>query len=275
MLPERVMELLAIDVGLVVITSWFLILFFMFREFRIVSRSVNNLTSHLNKDEYLPIYQESVDDALASVNKHTETLNELTSVHEIIESQLEILHQSQTNPQDDGKITQLEAQLDKSHALIKKLKGELASSKKRLEHTKVKLYSQNDAVDLLQKEKEQFLLDAQKQQADFEHNQELQAQAEKYKSQQKQLVAAAGDYKSKLVKQSKELDLVKKKNQMLTISNSGTKTDSLNKKINALEKQLKDSNEKAGHIIKEKDFLETKFLDSLKQIDELKGNDKN
>ncbi|SFD53605.1 hypothetical protein [Pseudoalteromonas denitrificans] len=275
MLPERVMELLAIDVGLVVITSWFLILFFMFREFRIVSRSVNNLTSHLNKDEYLPIYQESVDDALASVNKHTETLNELTSVHEIIESQLEILHQSQTNPQDDGKITQLEAQLDKSHALIKKLKGELASSKKRLEHTKVKLYSQNDAVDLLQKEKEQFLLDAQKQQADFEHNQELQAQAEKYKSQQKQLVAAAGDYKSKLVKQSKELDYVKKKNQLLTISNSGTKTDSLNKKINALEKQLKDSNEKAGHIIKEKDFLETKFLDSLKQIDELKGNDKN
>jgi len=270
MLPERVMEIIAIDIGLVVITGWFLILLFMFREFRTVSQSVNRLSSNLGKDEYLPIYQESVDEALASVNRHTTTLNELTSVHEVLENQLRLLHQNQTTPQDDEKVSQLEAQLDKSRALIKKLKGELVSSKKRLQHTKAKLYAQYDQVETLQKEKEQFLIDAQQQKLDAEHNEALTAQAEKYKAQQRQLIEAASDYKNKLSVKEKELESVKQKNKTLLNNSSGTKSETLNKKVVKLEKELKDANERSTHIIKEKDFIETKFLDSLKQLDEIK-----
>jgi len=269
MLPERVMEIIAIDIGLVVITSWFLILLFMFREFRSVSQSVNRLSTHLGKDEYLPIYQESVNDALDSVNKHTATLNELTSVHEILENQLKLMHKNSSSPQDDEKITQLEAQLDKSHALIKRLKGELVTSKKRLQHTKTKLYAQYDQVESLQKEKEQFLIDAQQQKLDAEHNEALTAQAEKYKAQQQQLIEAASDYKSRLITQGKELETLKQKNSKLASNNSTPKTDTLNKKVIKLEQELKNANDRSTHIIKEKDFIESKFLDSLKQLEEI------
>lgn len=269
MLPERVMEIIAIDIGLVVITSWFLILLFMFREFRTVSQSVNRLSSNLGVDEYLPIYQKSVDEALASVDQHTSTLNELTSVHEILENQLSLLHQNKTSPQDDEKISQLQAQLDKSRALIKKLKGELVSSKKRLQHTKTKLYAQYDHVETLKK-KEQFLIDAQQQKLDAEHNEALTAQAEKYKAQQRQLIEAASDYKKKLSVQGKELESFKQKNKKLLSNSTDAKSDTLNKKVVKLEKELKDVNEQSTHIIKEKDFIESKFLDSLKQLDEIK-----
>ena len=269
MLPERVMEIIAIDIGLVVITSWFLILLFMFREFRCVSQSVNRLSSHLGKDEYLPIYQASVDDALNSVNKHTATLNELTSVHETLENQLKLLHQNSSTPQDDEKISQLEAQLDRSNALIKKLKGELISSKKRLQQTKTKLYAQYDHVESLQKEKEQFLIDAQQLMLDAEHNEALMAQAEKYKAQQQQLIEAASDYKNKLIAQNKELEVLKQKNKKLATNNYSTQSDKLNEKVIKLEQELKNANERSNHIIKEKDFIESKFLDSLKKLEQI------
>ena len=269
MLPERVMEILAIDVGLVVITSWFLILFFMFREFRCVSQSVNRLSTHLGKDEYLPIYQQSLNDELNSVNKHTTTLNELMNVHEILENQLKLLHANSSSPDSDEKITQLESQLHKSRALIKKLKGELVTSKKRLEHTKSKLYSQYDHVESLQKEKEQFLIDAQQQKLDAEHNEALIAQAEKYKAQQQQLIEAASDYKSKLIMQGKELETLKQKNKKLTGNNKAPQSDVLKKKVVKLEQELNDANERSAHIIKEKDFIESKFLDSIKQLEEI------
>ncbi len=271
MLPERVLEILAFDLGLVIISGWFLILLFMFREFRKVSNSVKDITSLKGQDEHLPIYQQSVDDALDSVNKHTATLNELTSVHEILENQLKLMHENQVeNHQDDSKIIELEAQLDKSHALIKKLKGELVTSKKRLEHTKKKLYQQYDTVDNLRKENEQFLLDQQQQLEAMEESQVLVDKITKYESQQRQLVEAANDYKGKLAKQGKELDYLKQKNKQLSSVPGAAKAEVLNKKVKQLEQKLKESDSTRVHIIKEKDFIESKYLDSIKQLEELK-----
>jgi len=51
MISERMLEVLAVDLGLIIIAGWFYILLLMFREFQTVSSAVNRLTnSHLMQD---------------------------------------------------------------------------------------------------------------------------------------------------------------------------------------------------------------------------------
>lgn len=278
MLPDKVLEILAFDLGLLIMSGWFLILLFMFREFRFVTSAVNRLTGQFpENNQQIALCQQSVNEALDSVNSHTETLNQLTNVHEILEAQLRDLHQSQSvnnNKEDEERIVKLEKELDRSNALIKKLKGELISSKKRLEHTKTKLYQQYDAVEALQRENKQFMSENDQLVAQMENDEEklqLEKQINRYSSQQTQLVELASDYKAKLAKQSKELNYLRQKNQQLSNVNNVEATAKLDEKIIQLEQQVRAAQDKATQIETEKQFLESKFIEAVTELDKLRS----
>ncbi|MDP4982324.1 hypothetical protein [Pseudoalteromonas tunicata] len=280
MLPEKVLEILAIDLGLLIITAWFVILLLMFHEFRTVTSAVNRLSGFLpeQNNKHFELCQQSVNDALESVNSHTETLNQLTNVHEILEAQLRDLHKSQAltnSKEDEEKINKLEKELDRSHALIKKLKGELISSKKRLEHTKVKLYKQYETVENLQREKNQFTAENEQLLAQMENDEEkmqLEKQINRYAAQQTQLVELASDYKSKLAKQGKELTYLRQKNQQMANNSNLESNSKLDDKVKQLEQQVSMAEDKARQIETEKQFLESKFLDAITELDKYKKN---
>lgn len=278
MLPEKVLEILAIDLGLLVIAGWFLILLFMFREFRIVSQAVNRLTGQLPEDPSVSIYQKSVDEALASNNSNTDTLNQLTEVHDILVSQLSQLHKSNANrstKEDEEKILVLEQELDHSQNLIKKLKVELVTSRKRLEQAKVKLRQQFGDIETLQQQSQRYQDENQQLMAQIENDEEknqLVNQINQYTSQQTQLVAAANDYKEKLARQSKELAYLRQQKDATPTAQAGQTNAQSKAKINQLEEQLHQAIDKSEQIEKEKNFLEKKFLDAINELQEVKNN---
>ena len=69
--------------------------------------------------------------------------------------------------------------------------------------------------------------------------------------------------------QGKELETLKQKNKKLAANNKAPQSDVLKKKVVKLEQELNDANARSAHIIKEKDFIESKFLDSIKQLEEI------
>lgn len=278
MLPEKVLEILALDLGLLVIASWFLILLFMFREFRVVSQAVNRLTGQLPNDSNSNFYKKSVDQALASVNSNAETLNQLTEVHDILVSQLSQLHKSKTagtSQEDEEKIVVLEKELDRSQNLIKKLKVELITSRKRLENAKVKLKKQFGDIETLQQQSQHFQDENEQLVAQLENDEEksqLVNQINQYTSQQTQLVAAANDYKEKLAKQSKELVYLRQQKEATPNSQTSESAAQNKIKIDQLEEQLRQAQDKSEQVEKEKNFLETKFLDALNELQEIKSS---
>ena len=278
MLPEKVLEILAIDLGLLVIAGWFLILLFMFREFRVVSQAVNRLTGQLPNDANSSFYKKSLDDALASNNSNTETLNQLTEVHDILVSQLSQLHKSKTDPsnkEDEEKILVLEKELDHSQNLIKKLKVELVTSRKRLEHAKVKLRQQLGDIETLQQQSQRYQDENQQLVAQIENDEEksqLVDQINQYTSQQTQLIAAANDYKEKLAQQNKELAYLRQQKGAATNLKADEYAAQSKTKISQLEEQLRHAKDKSEQIEKEKSFLEKKFLDALNELEEIRSS---
>ena len=278
MLPEKVLEILAIDLGLLVIAGWFLILLFMFREFRVVSQAVNRLTGQLPNDANSSFYKKSLDDALASNNSNTETLNQLTEVHDILVSQLSQLHKSKTDPsnkEDEEKILVLEKELDHSQNLIKKLKVELVTSRKRLEHAKVKLRQQLGDIETLQQQSQRYQDENQQLVAQIENDEEksqLVDQINQYTSQQTQLIAAANDYKEKLTQQNKELAYLRQQKGAAANLQADESAAQSKTKINQLEEQLRQAKDKSEQIEKEKSFLEKKFLDALNELEEIRSS---
>ncbi|MGD8173990.1 chromosome partitioning protein ParA [Vibrio sp. TRT 21S02] len=234
---------LAINLGLLILLFWFVILLLILREFRQFAHQVVN-GQNLDRTAY-DLCQQSVDNALNYTAENTDTLNDLIIIQQALEAQVSQIRAANhtLNAEDQATIDALNQKLSKSHHLIKKLKGDLDKSVKGLRKAKSKLLKQHDTVESLQQEKEQ--LEQQFEQLEKEYIQISEAGGfsdveENYRQEKQQLMSVIESYKQKLSEQG---------------DSSKLKT------------QLETAQQQLHHVAKEKEFVEKKYLELLKEAE--------
>lgn len=240
MTAENLMAL-AIDLGLLVLLGWFVILLLILREFRHFAAQVAG-GNNLDKDTY-ELCQTSVDKALNYTAENSDTLNDLILIQQALEAQVTQIKmaKNELSEQEQASIDELNQKLNKSHRLIKKLKGDLDKSVKGLRQARNKLLKQTDTVDELQQEKQQ--LEKQFEQLEQEYIQITEAGgadnlAKELQKEKQQMMATIEEYKQKLASQG---DI-----------------ESLSAKLEASQQQL-------HHMTKEKNFVEQKYLELIEE----------
>lgn len=133
--PEN-LTALAIDLGLLILLAWFVILLLILREFRHFAREVVS-SKEMDRDTY-ELCQQSVDKALSYTADNSDTLNDLIIIQQALESQVSQIKaaKGELSMQEKESIDELNQKLNKSHRLIKKLKGDLDKSVKGLKRAK-------------------------------------------------------------------------------------------------------------------------------------------
>ncbi|GLT18964.1 hypothetical protein GCM10007938_27460 [Vibrio zhanjiangensis] len=241
---------LAIDVGLLVLLVWFVILLLMIREFRHFAREVvhgpqSDSNPTIDTQTY-QLCQESVENALSYTTENNDTLNDLIIIQKALEAQVSQIRAAgghTLTSDEQASIDDLNQQLSKSHQLIRKLKGDLDRSMEGLRKAKNKLAKQSDTVDSLRQEKEQ--LEKQFEQLEKEYMQISESggfnkMEKEYHQERQQLLNIIENYKKKISEQSD--------------SGAGASSEELE----AIQQQL-------HHVTKEKEFVENKYLDLLKE----------
>lgn len=233
---------LGINLGLAILFFWFVILFLMLRELRKFTAQFK--AKELGEEERKE-YQAQLELAIHDANDNSETLTALMQIQQALESQMSAIQDSPAaqSDQDLVIIDDLNHKLSKSKLLIKKLKNDLDSSVNKLRKAKVILLEKDDTVESLRQQKEEI-------EKQFEHlereyimiseNGGLQSSAPDFRQEKQRLLETIEDYKHQLAAQpgaaaaeeAKEL-----KQQLLT-----------------LQKQMQ-------HQIKEKEFIEKRYLE--------------
>ncbi|NVD08116.1 chromosome partitioning protein ParA [Vibrio sp. JPW-9-11-11] len=234
---------LAIDFGLLVLLAWFIILLLILREFRHFARQVVN-DRELDRATY-DLCQQSVDQALNYTADNNDTLNDLIIIQQALESQVSQIKAAKQDlsEQEQASINELNQKLNKSHRLIKKLKGDLDISVKGLKRAKGKLMQQNDTVESLQMEKQQ-----------------LEKQFEQLEQEYIQISESGGvDNLAKAFQQEKQQLLEKIEQYQSQLSAKGD-TEALAAELEASQQQL-------HHLNKEKEFVEKKYLELLNEAE--------
>jgi len=265
-LPEKVLEILAFDLGIIFLMVWFLILLLVLREFRKFASQV----AGQNKvdDASLKMCQAAIDDALSQINNNEHVLNELIQLQRALESQVTNIKESTQDHVSDEEqmlINDLNNKLNRSHQLIKKLKGDLDTSCKKLGVTRQKLYQQYDSVDQLKKEKGE--LEQRYQDLEKEYSSTIQAgnpkQMEKEHQVEKQnLLATINAFKKQLETQDKEI---------MNMMNASAAGGASGPELKAAQKDLAAAQVKLKQMEKEKDFVESRFLELLDKVENKKG----
>lgn len=258
--PEKVFQIIAIDFGLLILAGWFFILLLIIREFREFAVKVTN--NRQTDDQTLQMCQQSIDSAMAYINDNSETLNELVKVQQLLESQLSEIKSStkdHVSPEEQALIDDLNKKLSRSHKLIRKLKGDLDTSAKRLKTTREKLYNQYDTVEQLQKEKEQI----QQQYAQLEQEYEDVVKSggtkdieREHQLEKQNLVTALAQYKRQIDEQEQAIIQLQQQDSEPGVSD-----------VRAIKKDLANAENKLKHMTKEKEFVEKRYLDLLKEVD--------
>ncbi|ANW24439.1 chromosome partitioning protein ParA [Vibrio coralliilyticus] len=236
---------LAVDMGLFILLVWFVILLLILREFRHFAREVVH-GKEMDRDTY-ELCQQSVDSALNYTAENNETLNDLIIIQQALEaqvSQIKSANDGGLSAQDQESIEELNQKLSKSHQLIKKLKGDLSRSIKGLRTAKNKLLKQSDTVESLQQEKEQ-----------------LEKQFEQLEQEYVQISEAGGFNKL-------EKEYQHERQQLLGIIDTYKKKAAEKGDVGEVKAQLEAVQQQLHHITKEKDFVEKKYLDLLKEAEE-------
>ncbi|MCG9598985.1 chromosome partitioning protein ParA [Vibrio sp. Isolate25] len=236
---------LAIDMGLFILLVWFVILLLILREFRHFAREVVH-GQNMDRNTY-ELCQQSVDSALNYTAENSDTLNDLIIIQQALEaqvSQIKSANEGGLSAQDQESIEDLNQKLSKSHQLIKKLKGDLNRSIKGLRKAKNKLLKQSDTVESLQQEKEQ-----------------LEKQFEQLEQEYVQISEAGGFNKL-------EQDYQQERQQLLGIIETYKKKAAEKGDIAEVRTQLEAVQQQLHHITKEKDFVEKKYLDLIKESEE-------
>jgi len=259
-LPSKVLQILALDLGLLILAGWFFILLLIIREFRHFAQRV---TSSGPDDQTLVMCQKAIDNAMSYANDNAETLNELIRVQQALESQLSEVREStkdHVSSEEQALINDLNQKLNRSHKLIRKLKGDLDTSAKRLKATREKLYDQYDTVERLRKEKTEVEKKYSNLEKEFHHvakssnTKELERE---HKVEKQNLLATLNQYKRQIEEQDSAI------RQLLEQGAVAGNTD-----VKSIKDELESAQNQLKHITKEKDFIEAKFLELLKQIEE-------
>lgn len=260
-LPEQVLTILAIDLGLFILVGWFLLLLLMLREFRKFAKQSQQ--GNFADNPMLPLCQESVDSALRYVNDNVETIDRLVEVQQALENQLREIRESTRDhitSQEQESITDLNDKLAKSHALIRKLKGDLELSQQRLKTTREKLFAQYDTVETLQKEKakleERYQNLEKEYMATSASSGKVHELERNYQVEKQNLVAMLNQYKRQVGEQEQAI------NQLMKQAETADGNE-----LNALKQQLKQAQQSVHHMGKEKDFIESKYMELLKEVE--------
>lgn len=256
----KVLEILALDLGLLILAAWFLILWLIIREFRQFASKFGNQQPQLD-DSLIAQYQDSIDMALNYSAENRDTLDELIKVQQGLEQQLADVKASTSDhisAEEQASMNDLNNRLQKAHKLIKKLRGDLDSSVKKLKITREKLYSQYDTVERLKKENQQIS-------NRFEQLEKEYIKVTNDKSLNKAvnheenntLKRALMQYKRQIEEQDQVIQ------QLMEQGSKGVDGDEAKK----LQQQLATAESKLKNLTKEKDFVEKKFLDLLEQVE--------
>lgn len=235
---------LAVDFGLLILLVWFVILLLILREFRQFARQVVS-GRDLDRNTY-ELCQQSVDKALDYTADNGDTLNDLIVIQQALESQVSQIKaaKGELSDQEKESIEELNQKLNKSHRLIKKLKGDLDKSVNGLRKAKTRLLKQTDTVESLQLENEQ--LEKQFEQLEKEYIQISESGgvanlAQEFQQEKQQLLDEIESYKQQLSTQEGSLKL---------------------------EAELEMSKQQLQHMTKEKEFVEKKYLELLAEAEQ-------
>ncbi|MBE0370202.1 chromosome partitioning protein ParA [Pseudoalteromonas aurantia] len=261
-LPITVYQYLAINFGLLILAAWFYILLLILREFRKFATSVvSNKPQQQQDDQMLIMCRESVDNALGYINDHSNTIAELAKVQIALEQQLTDIRASTKDhitPEEDQSIKDLNKKLSRSHALIRKLKGDLDKSVNKLKVTRKKLYDQYDTVESLQKEKEQLEEKYQALQLENEQTnsspQHVQNMMLSFEREKADMIDTLNNYKRQISEQSQALE-------QLSLQAHNTEDGPA---LAQLQGELAQTKSALKHLTKEKKFIESRYLDIVK-----------
>ncbi|TMO63047.1 chromosome partitioning protein ParA [Pseudoalteromonas aurantia] len=263
-LPITVYQYLAINFGLLILAIWFYILLLILREFRKFASSVSagtHTASSAQNDETLAMCRESVDNALGYINEHSNTIAELAKIQIALEQQLTDIRnstQDHITKQEDQSIKDLNKKLLKSHALIRKLQGDLDKSMDKLKVTRKKLYDQYDTVESLQKEKKELeekclALENENGQANSSP-QQMQRMVLTFEREKADMLDTLNNYKRQISEQSQALE-------QLSLQASNTENGP---ELSELQGELEQTKLALKHLTKEKKFIESRYLEIVK-----------
>ena len=258
-LPSKVLQILALDLGLLILAGWFFILLLIIREFRQFAQKV---TSNAPDDKMLSMCQKALDEAMSFAKNNEDTLSDLIRVQQALEAQLSDIREStqdHVSPEEQKLINELNQKLERSHKLIRKLKGDLDVSAKRLRATKEKLFGQYDTVNQLRKEKEQLeqkAMHLERELFQVSKSGNIKEITREHQVERQNLLATISQYKRQIEEQDNAIRQLLEQGSEAGGGNSAE----MRKALGEAQNQIK-------NLTKEKDFIESKFLDLLKQTE--------
>ncbi|WP_125561044.1 chromosome partitioning protein ParA [Pseudoalteromonas rubra] len=252
MVPLEVYQYVALNVGLLILAAWFYILLLILREFR---HFAGTFLSHKQgapaNDELLAQCREAVARASQFSQQHSQTISELLQVQMTLENQLSQIRASTADhitKEEQGSINELNKKLIRSHKLIKRLKGELDNSDKKLQHVSSKLEHQFQSTDTLRQANTQL-------QEELEQLKQTKASTSANTMSDQQTQTLLNQYKRQIEEQNQLID-------QLSVEHEG---DGSSAEVAALKTELEQTRQKLKHLSKEKNFVESRYLEAIKQ----------
>ena len=255
----KVLEILALDLGLLILAGWFVILWLIIREFRKFAHKSGGGNNAVD-DKLIAEYQDSIEMALNYSAENRDTLDQLILVQQGLESQLANIKSSTSDhisKEEKASMDDLNGRLNKAHRLIKKLKGDLDSSVKKLRISREKLYAQYDTVERLTKENKKITQEFEQLEKEYLQLNANSSQPAPDTEENNNLKRVLQQYKKQMAEQDQVIQ------QLMAQGVDNQDTDEAKK----LQKKLLDAENKLKHLGKEKDFVEKKFLDLLQQVE--------
>ncbi|OCQ22254.1 hypothetical protein A7985_10760 [Pseudoalteromonas luteoviolacea] len=255
MLPIEVYQYIALNFGLLILAAWFYILLLILREFRkFAGIFMSGQTTNAGSEEVMALCKDSVDRASQFNIQHEQTISELLHVQANLENQLAQIRASTADhitKEEQASINELNKKLSRSHKLIRRLKGDLDVSGKKLKYAKSKLEDQFQSVGNLQ-----------------EQNSSLQREIEQLKVEIKTVHQSSGpanDQEIQAIVQQYERQ-IEEQNQLIDqLSVDLPQQEGGN--TEALKEELHHAKQKIKHLSKENKFIESRYLEAVKQAD--------
>jgi len=253
--PLEAYQYIALNFGLLILAAWFYILLLILREFRKFAVSMTGRGQGAADNEALvALCRDSVERASRFSDQHSKTISELVQVQVALEQQLAQIRASTADhitKEEQASINDLNKKLSRSHKLIRKLKGDLDVSAKKLNVAKTELEIQTSSFEELQSsnqklQNEVIALRAQKE----EWISEPMAPASQSESE---MATMLNNYKRQIEEQNQLID-------QLSLQTDGDVSPA---EVAALQKDLEQAKHKIKHLVKEKKFIESRYLEAV------------
>jgi chromosome segregation ATPase len=262
MFSQKMLEMLAIDLALLILVALFYILLLFFREYKKISEALNRFSlSHQNIEDQLSSLNEIRSEAQNPLFDNNK-LDKLIAMNSKIEAQFncDLLDKGKQLHFNQKDVQQLNKSMKVANAFIKTLKLIAKNNDSgALEGTQENLAKQSDQYNKLRVQAEKITVE----------NTQLKKQLKKHLHEIKKLRERGELYTKKLIQQGKELEILKEKYNM---KSSDINQEEFTQQIEQLNSQLTESKEELERISIEKEFLETQFLDILEQYEKDEGN---